>query len=290
MWVYLYPSNTETPLKAAYIGIPSPTSIVLDKNSITLTTIWQTEQLMATIEPDVCDKSITWSSDDTTIATVDTSWLVTCVTPWDCTITATTVNWLTATCTVGTWRLPGIYQEVEYIESSWTQWIDTWVTPTQDTMSQIKFRNLVSTWGVIYWFNDGNDNTDYRFFNASNRIYLDIKSSRANWSSCTPNVDYEFEIWNFYVKNVWASTNLVSRSAVSSYTWSQHITLNYIQADWSCSSNRWYYVKIWDWATQVRDFVPCYRKADTVIWMYDLINGVFYTNAGSGTFTKWNDV
>lgn len=39
-----------------------------------------------------------------------------------------------------------------------------------------------------------------------------------------------------------------------------------------------------------RDFVPCYRIADWVIWMYDIENGVFYTNQWSWTFSKWNDV
>lgn len=100
MGVYLYPNNTETELKNAYIWIPNPTSIVLDKSSIILTTIWQTEQITATIEPTISDHSVTWSSDDTTVATVSTTGLVTCVTPWTCTITATTVNGLTASCSV----------------------------------------------------------------------------------------------------------------------------------------------------------------------------------------------
>ena len=39
-----------------------------------------------------------------------------------------------------------------------------------------------------------------------------------------------------------------------------------------------------------RDFVPCYRKADNVIGLYDLVYGTFYTNQGSGTFTKGQDV
>ena len=33
-----------------------------------------------------------------------------------------------------------------------------------------------------------------------------------------------------------------------------------------------------------------YRKSDKVIGLYDVVNGVFYTNAGSGTFTKGADV
>lgn len=40
----------------------------------------------------------------------------------------------------------------------------------------------------------------------------------------------------------------------------------------------------------LRNFVPCYRKSDGEIGMYDLVNGVFYTNSGSGTFIKGEDV
>ena len=39
-----------------------------------------------------------------------------------------------------------------------------------------------------------------------------------------------------------------------------------------------------------RNFLACYRKSDGVIGMYDTVNNEFYTNAGTGTFTKGNDV
>jgi hypothetical protein len=38
--------------------------------------------------------------------------------------------------------------------------------------------------------------------------------------------------------------------------------------------------------TKLRNFVPCYRIADEVIGFYDTVNGVFYENAGTGTFLK----
>ena len=38
------------------------------------------------------------------------------------------------------------------------------------------------------------------------------------------------------------------------------------------------------------DLVPCYRKADGVIGMYDIVRKTFFTNVGSGTFTKGADV
>lgn len=40
----------------------------------------------------------------------------------------------------------------------------------------------------------------------------------------------------------------------------------------------------------VRNMVPCYRKSDGEIGMYDLVNRVFYTNAGTGSFGKGADV
>lgn len=78
------------------------TWITLNTSSITLTSAWQTYQLAATIAPeDATVKRVTWSSSDTSIATVDDTGLVTCVTPWNATITAETVDWwYTATCSV----------------------------------------------------------------------------------------------------------------------------------------------------------------------------------------------
>ena len=40
----------------------------------------------------------------------------------------------------------------------------------------------------------------------------------------------------------------------------------------------------------IRDMYPCYRKSDNVIGMYDVVNAVFYTNSGTGTFVKGADV
>lgn len=85
-------------LQNAYIGEwVDVTSLTLDKSSITLTTVWQTEQITATTVP--AWATVNWSSSDTTVATVSSSWLVTCVTPWECTITAESYG-VTATCEV----------------------------------------------------------------------------------------------------------------------------------------------------------------------------------------------
>lgn len=43
-------------------------------------------------------------------------------------------------------------------------------------------------------------------------------------------------------------------------------------------------------STPIRNFVPCYRVADDVIGLYDIVEGKFYTNAGAGAFTKGDDI
>jgi hypothetical protein len=40
----------------------------------------------------------------------------------------------------------------------------------------------------------------------------------------------------------------------------------------------------------MRDFVPCYRKSDHEPGLYDLVNGVFYTNQGSVPFLVGGNV
>lgn len=73
------------------IGVVKVDSIVLDKSSVTLT-LGETETLTlnATVAPaDAADKTITWSSSDKKVATVNTNGQVTAVSAGIATITAT---------------------------------------------------------------------------------------------------------------------------------------------------------------------------------------------------------
>lgn len=72
-------------------------SITLNKSSMDLT-VDDSQQLTATTTP--AGAQVTWKPSDSSIATVDSSGKVTAIKEGTCTITATTTDGLTATCTV----------------------------------------------------------------------------------------------------------------------------------------------------------------------------------------------
>ncbi|MBQ8279207.1 MAG: Ig-like domain-containing protein [Roseburia sp.] len=82
--------------------LKSATGVSLNKTSATLTAKGATTQLTATITPaDASDKSVTWKSSNTSVATVSSSGLVTAVGNGTATITVTTTSGgKTATCKV----------------------------------------------------------------------------------------------------------------------------------------------------------------------------------------------
>jgi hypothetical protein len=280
MGVYVWTDE----LKNAYIWIPNPTSIVLDKSVISLTTVWQTEQLTATIEPTVSDKTITWSSDDTTVATVSTTGLVTCVTPWTCTVTATTVNGLTATCSVWVWRIPSAYQEVEYIESSWTQKISTGYNTNSSIKIETDFMTTSSSGNqVLFW-------TTYWSWAWYDCLAFRSSSWFEAWAWWWNVIFYNFSINTKHTLEYTLSSATLDWTTRTYSRSSAGYELTIFYGNWKWWHARVYSFKIYTWTTLERDFVPCYRKLDSVIGLYDLVNDVFYTNSWSWAFTKWQDV
>ena len=93
-----------------------PTGITLSKSSVTLY-VGETTQIVATVSPsNANNKSVTWSSSDTYIASVDASGRITAKTSGTTTIKARTTNGKVATCSV-TVKKKGYHRNIEEVRT-----------------------------------------------------------------------------------------------------------------------------------------------------------------------------
>lgn len=199
--------------------------------------------------------------------------------------------------------LPSGYQEVEYIKSTGTQYIDTQVIPktTTKVVSKVMVESFTSTQqGTGIWWVWYNYNSNWRFnlwYRNGSWYWFWYWSN--NWQNYCVNVS----LWQIaeienYISN-WTAYSIVNWTtqtytwaSFTQYTWTIYLFKRNV---WSSSETaqaniRIYNFKLYDNWTLVRDLVPCYRKSDSVIWMYDLVNDTFYTNSWTWTFEKWPDV
>jgi hypothetical protein len=193
----------------------------------------------------------------------------------------------------GGW-LPDAYQEVEYIEGTWTQYIDTWVSAPNwfkaELMVEITWeasQTLIGSHNVDYpyWRNNINTYTVW----ATRWLHMNDEMINSLWSIVIWDI-YEIEwstiLWNSYLTVNW--TRLTTGTNESPMSVNNVLIL---QNQWwlnngdICNKAKIYSCKIYDNSeVLVRNFVPCYRKSDNVAWLYDLVEWVFYTNQGTGDF------
>ena len=204
-------------------------------------------------------------------------------------------------------RLPSTYQEVEYIKSSGTQYINTWFIPSNTTKIQVSmwWWTYVQQYAHLFWVRAAWSTTDasvWRWFflcHQYNSSYIWMfgkwySSSSGWWSSTT----FSFANWNNHIvemsqSGAYEDGTLKASLQTVTFTSPSNMCIFALNDNGTVKENssyKLYYFKIRDNWTLVRNFVPCYRKSDNVIWLYDLVNSVFYTNSWTGTFSKGNDV
>lgn len=188
------------------------------------------------------------------------------------------------------------YQRVEYIQSSWSQYIDTWISANQYLSFEAEFTALWTiTDSPLFWARTGSTTGRFWLIVYNAHFLMIIWNVDAASFYDTP-VDTNKHTWsvfynssNFLATIDWkTSTVAVSTSAlVNQNFWL--FDYNY----WTVAAcpMRLYSFKLYTWSSNlVRDFYPVYRKSDNVIWLLDIVNKQFYTNAWSWTFIKWPDL
>lgn len=201
-------------------------------------------------------------------------------------------------------KLPSEYQQVEYIESSGTQYINTGYVNSSNYQPykidvDFKLESLLTTSFVFGTArNTGNQYSLVYGYSLTDKAWLfgRFGSSGSSIRFGTPdtnrhNIKYVFGKGLYFdgvLENstvTQASTSTSSGKNIGLFARIRGTTPN------SYANMRMYNCKFYEAEdVLVRYFIPCYRKSDNVVGLYDLVNHVFYTNNGTGTFDKGKDL
>lgn len=184
------------------------------------------------------------------------------------------------------------YQQVEYIQSTGTQYINTQYIPSSNTSIEIKASSSSTTNVCLYCARgSGHTNTYTAFLLGGTSLRVDYYNTTYSITTTTRERVYIYKQNKnlVYVDDVLLKTMPEAEfsSGYNMYLMASHNEENGIS---NKGPIKLYYCKIWDGETIVRDFIPCYRKSDNVVGLYDTVNDVFYTNAGIGVFTTGANV
>lgn len=195
------------------------------------------------------------------------------------------------------YKVPDGYRKVEYLESSnGTSHIMTDILPTDTIKAEIKFQlnsEHRSKSGVFGAFQPGENR--FQAYGSSTSLTFGIGRGYNSLFS-KDSLSTRTHIVILDGKNRKVSLNGESQVATTGAYSSPIGTFKLaIFASNQGTTNRRpdnskiYFVRIWDNDILTYHFIPVVRNADDKPGMYDLVNDVFYTNAGTGEFT-WGEI
>lgn len=204
--------------------------------------------------------------------------------------------------------LPSEYQQVEYIAGTGTQYIDTGTTVSKGSIITVIFEISTAENNIVMygWRRSGAYTGVYQLYINANEghelIIAGVSSLGVGnnylYSISTQNTivfDTASEVITVNGENADCNYSLANGKAFDSSGSSAYnpylFALNNRGSAVALASNtKIYGYTVTQDGTELQNFIPCYRKSDGVIGMYDTVSRTFFTNSGTGTFIKGADV
>ena len=194
-------------------------------------------------------------------------------------------------------KLPEEYQELEYIQNEGNQYIDTGVLANENNSFEVKAQ-------LVHANNTSQTVWGGRHSSTASRLQgnqLSCVKSTGNYQFICGNTNIEAGAWNTDLHTFYANKNklyidgkLVRTITSATITEKNNVYLFATNTAGTVGFNggslKIYYCKIWNGDVLIRHLIPCYRKSDNEVGMYDMIENKFYANAGDGTFLKGKEV
>ena len=192
-------------------------------------------------------------------------------------------------------RLPEGYTEVEYIQSSGTQWINTDFRPSAGMRIVMDVSAFSwAAWKSFFGSRNANSSTASQQFclgatRTQNQLRIDYFGSNQTVSvldlSVRTTIDQNQNVFSGFGVSAQASPSVGDSSQYPLYLFA----VNSVGGSINQGIFQMYSCQIYNDGEMVRDFVPCIDPSGAV-GLYDLVGEEFYGNAGTGDFTTGPDV
>ena len=182
--------------------------------------------------------------------------------------------------------LPEGYTELEYLQSTGTQYIDTGFKPSNYTRVVADF--MVDAWGsgttFLFGAQTSNNQRYCLGFSSSGTMRNDYGTQYTSIDIISAGTRYTAD----KNKNVFTYSGSTQTWTQTAETFSNTLTMHLFARDYSSSpgylKGKIYNLKIYNNTALVRNFVPAKLNSDGSLGLFDTVSKAFYTNAGSGTF------
>lgn len=184
-------------------------------------------------------------------------------------------------------KLPSGYTELEYIQSSGTQYIDTGFKPSGNSGIVVDYQQVgtISYQDPLFGARQSSNRATFGMWLSSNVTYpqygnvsYDVKPISINNNT---RLIYKLD------KGIASCGDKTVSFSQLSFTSSYNLVLFSMNTggtvDTRRISGKLYSCKIYDNDKIIRDFIPC-KNPSGAIGLYDLVNNQFYQNVGTGTF------
>ena len=183
---------------------------------------------------------------------------------------------------------PASYTEVEYLESTGTQYIDTGYCPSSNTKIEAKFKMNETPSNFRWMFLSRNEAVAGNGYglgcDGSGYISSEYNNRQTSSVKLTNNTDYII----VKDKNVCKINNTTLTNTVSEFTVNYPLTIFALNDHGSVNTAaipkaNLYYFKIYENNVLVRDFIPVLDRNSRPA-LYDKVEGKYYYNLGTGEF------
>lgn len=181
-------------------------------------------------------------------------------------------------------RLPDGYVEVQYIQSTGTQYINTDFTPDSNTRVVCDFAYTSNPTAAVFMSRPKSNNSNmFGIFNISGTLRSDYGSEKTSFPSDLSPLNRMIYDKN---KNICKIGDATVTNTTRTFSSVYELFLFASDDGGSASyfaSGQLYSCQIYDDDTLIRDFTPCINP-DGQVGLYDSVNSKFYGNAGTGVF------